>query len=140
MFLCFLPTSESGKTQGCSLFGGRQLSSPYTHVACTRLPEGWKVMDQQLIAQIQYLELILWNLLLLDSKVKSFSHVRIFATPWTVACQVPLSMGFSRQENWSGCHFLLQGIFPTQGSNPGLLHCRQMLLSSEPPRKYHIGL
>ena len=26
-----------------------------------------------------------------------------------------------------GCHFLLQGIFPTQGSNPGLLHCRQML-------------
>ena len=26
-----------------------------------------------------------------------------------------------------GCHFLLQGIFPTQGSNPGLSHCRQML-------------
>ena len=34
-----------------------------------------------------------------------------------------------------GCHFLLQGIFPTQGSNPGLLHCRQMLLPSEPPGK-----
>ena len=32
-----------------------------------------------------------------------------------------------------GCHFLLQGIFPTQGSNPGLLNCRQMLLPSEPP-------
>ena len=30
-----------------------------------------------------------------------------------------------------GCHFLLQGIFPTQGSNPGLLHCRQMLLPSK---------
>ena len=29
-------------------------------------------------------------------------------TPWTVACQVPLPMGFPRQEYWSGCHFLLQ--------------------------------
>ena len=32
-----------------------------------------------------------------------------------------------------GCHFLLQGIFLTQGSNLGLLHCKQMLLRSEPP-------
>ena len=35
-------------------------------------------------------------------KVKSLSRVRLFATPWTVACQAPLSMGFSRQEYWSG--------------------------------------
>ena len=35
------------------------------------------------------------------------------ATPWTVACQAPRSMGFSWQEYWSGYHFLLQGIFPT---------------------------
>ena len=35
-------------------------------------------------------------------KVKSLSHVRLFATPWTVAYQAPLSMGFSRQEYWSG--------------------------------------
>ena len=34
-----------------------------------------------------------------------------------------------------GCHFLLQGIFPTQGWNLGLPHCRQTLLPSEPPRK-----
>ena len=39
------------------------------------------------------------------------------ATPWTAARQAPLSMGFSRQEHWSGCHALLQGIFQTQGSN-----------------------
>ena len=44
-----------------------------------------------------------------------------------VACQAPLSMGFPRQEYWGGCHFLLQGIFPTQGSNPCLLHCRWIL-------------
>jgi len=34
--------------------------------------------------------------------VKSLSHVQLFATPWTVAYQAPLSMGFSRQEYWSG--------------------------------------
>ena len=56
-----------------------------------------------------------------------FSHVQLFVTPWTVACHTPLSMGFSRQEYWSGCHALLQGIFPTQGLNPGLPHCRQTL-------------
>ena len=36
-------------------------------------------------------------------------------------------MGFSRQEDWSGCHFLLQGVFPARGSSPGLPHCRQTL-------------
>ena len=38
--------------------------------------------------------------------------------PWTVASQTPLFMGLSWQEYRVGCHFLLQGIFPTQGSNP----------------------
>ena len=61
------------------------------------------------------------------SSVKSLSCVRLFAAPWTVAYQAPLSMEFSRQEYWSGLLFLLQGIFPTQGSNLGLQHCRQML-------------
>ena len=41
-----------------------------------------------------------------------------------VACQAPLSMEFSRQEYWSELHSLLQGIFPTRGSNPGFPHCR----------------
>ena len=45
--------------------------------------------------------------------------------------QAPLSVELSRQEYWSGCHFLLQGIFPTQGSNQGLLHCRQILPTRE---------
>ena len=55
-------------------------------------------------------------------RVSRFSPVRLFAIIWTVAHQAPLSMGFSRQEYWSGLPFLLQGIFPTQGSNPHLLH------------------
>ena len=50
-----------------------------------------------------------------------------FATPWTVACQAPLSMGFPRQEYLSGLLFLFQGIFQIHGLNPHLLHCRQIL-------------
>ena len=56
------------------------------------------------------------------------SRVHLFVIPWTVAGQ--LAMDFSRQEylgSQVGCHFLLQGIFLTQGSNLGLLHCRQIL-------------
>ena len=89
--------------------------------------------------------------------VLSLSRVWLFATPWTVAYQAPPSVGFSRQESWSrlpfpspgdlpnpgigllrpwdslgkstgvGCCFLLQEIYPTQGSNPGFPHCRQTL-------------
>ena len=44
------------------------------------------------------------------------------ATLWTIACQAPLSVGTPRQKYWSACHFLLQEIFLTQGSNPPLLH------------------
>ena len=44
------------------------------------------------------------------------------ATPWTATCQAPLSREFLREEQCSGCHFLLQGIFPTQGLIVHLLH------------------
>ena len=44
-------------------------------------------------------------------KVKSLSRVRLFATPWTVAYQAPPSMGFSRQEYWSGLPFPLLFFF-----------------------------
>ena len=55
------------------------------------------------------------------------SHVQLFGTWWTIACQVPLSMKFSQQEFQSGLPFTTQGIFLTEGSNPGLLHRRQIL-------------
>ena len=51
-----------------------------------------------------------------QARAQLHSHVRLFVAPWTVAHQGPLSMGFSRQEYCSGCRFLFQGIFPTQGS------------------------
>ena len=46
----------------------------------------------------------------------------IFMTPWTAACQAPLSMGFPAKNTGVGCHFLLQGIFLTQGMKLHLLH------------------
>ena len=50
--------------------------------------------------------------------VKLLSHVRLFATPWTVAHQAPLSMGFSRQEYWSELPFLPPGDLPNPGMEP----------------------
>ena len=49
-----------------------------------------------------------------------FSHVWLFVTLWTVACQVPLSM-FPGRNTGVGCHFLLQCIFPTHRSNLSLM-------------------
>ena len=49
------------------------------------------------------------------------------ATPWTVARHAPLSMGFSRQEYWSGLPFPSPRDLPDPGMNPGLLHCRKIL-------------
>ena len=60
----------------------------------------------------------------LDDSGKSYmcaqllSHVGLFMTPQTIACQAPLSMDSSGKNTGVGCHFRLQGIFPTQGLNP----------------------
>ena len=45
--------------------------------------------------------------------VCALSRIRLFSTPWTGACQAPLSMGFPRQEHWSELPFPPPGIFPT---------------------------
>ena len=49
------------------------------------------------------------------------------ATPWTITYQVPLSMGFSRQEYWSGLPFPSPRDLPDPGIEPGLPHGRQTL-------------
>ena len=53
------------------------------------------------------------------SIVQSFSRVQLFATPWTVAHQVLCPWGSPGKNTAVGCHFLLQGIFPTPGLNSG---------------------
>ena len=68
-------------------------------------------------------------------KVKSFSRVRLFATPWTVAYQAPPSMGFSRQECWSRLPFPSPGDLPDPGIEPGSPTLQADALQSEPPGK-----
>ena len=73
-----------------------------------------------------------YHCVVLRACVWVLSRVRLFVTPWSVTCQAPLSMGFPGKNTGVGCHFLLQGIFPTQGSNQGLLHRRQILYQLKP--------
>ena len=67
--------------------------------------------------------------------VKSLSCIWLFATPWTVAHQAPLSMGFSRQEYWSGLPFPSPGDLPDPGIKPRPPALQADALTSEPPRK-----
>ena len=53
-----------------------------------------------------------------EKKVKSLSCVQLFVTPWTLAYQAPPSMGFSRQEYWSGSPFPSPGNLPDPGIEP----------------------
>ena len=69
------------------------------------------------------------------TEVKSLSHVRLFATPWTVAYQAPPSMGFSRQEYWSGLPFPSPGDLSDPEIKPGSPALEADALTSEPPRK-----
>ena len=69
------------------------------------------------------------------SEVKSLSHVRLFVTPWTVAYQAPPSMGFSRQEYWSGLPFPSPGDLPKPGIEPVSSALQTDTLPSEPPGK-----
>ena len=61
--------------------------------------------------------------------------VRLFATPWTVAYQAPLSMGFSRKEYWSGLPFPSPGDLPNSGIEPESPALEADALTSEPPGK-----
>ena len=83
--------------------------------------------------------LFLFLLILLSSsssflmlKVKSLSRVRLSATPWTVAYQAPLSMGFSRQEYWSGLSFPSPGNLPDPRIEFGSPALQTDALLSEP--------
>ena len=66
---------------------------------------------------------------------QSLSRVRLFATAWTVAAQAPPSMGFSRQEYWSGVPLPPPGDLPHPGIEPRSPALQADALPSEPPRK-----
>ena len=71
--------------------------------------------------------------------MKSLSRVQLFATPRTVTYQVPPSMGFSRQEYWSGLPFPSPGDLPNPGIEPGSPALQGDSLPSEPPLRNKKG-
>ena len=68
-------------------------------------------------------------------KVKSLSRIRLFVTLWTVAYRAPPSIGFSRQEYWSGLPFPSPEYLPDPGIEPGSPALQADTLTSEPPGK-----
>jgi len=66
--------------------------------------------------------------------MKLLSRVQLFATPWTVAHQAPPSVGFSRQEYWSGLPFPSPGDLPDPGIEPRSSTLWADALPSEPPK------
>ena len=81
----------------------------------------------QILYQLSYQGVSEWE--------KSLSHVQLFATPWTVTHQAPPSMGFSRQEYWSGLPFPSPGDLPNPGIEPRSPALQADTLTSEPPGK-----
>ena len=73
-------------------------------------------------------------------KVKSLSRVWLFATPWTVAYQAPPSMGFSRQEYWSGLPFPSPGDLHNSGIERRSPTFQADALTSEPPGKRYLSV
>ena len=69
------------------------------------------------------------------SVLSRFSCVRLFATPWTVACQAPLSMGFPRREYWSGFPFPSPGDLPNLVIEPESPALAGGFFTTEPPGK-----
>ena len=80
--------------------------------------------------------LLLYNLLLYLSEMKSLSHVRLFAKPWTIVHQSPLSLEFSKQEYWSGLPFPSPGHLPDPGLELRSPALQREALQSEPPGKH----
>ena len=101
-----------GCTCCCYYFSCIQMRKPRLTSAelkfIKRLPETWREGLERLLIET-------WRSEVKWTELKSLSRVQLFATPWTVAYQAPPSMGFSRQEYWSGLPFPSPGDLPDPG-------------------------
>ena len=73
--------------------------------------------------------------MLFQQGVSVLNHVQLFATPWTVAHQAPVSMGFSREEYWKGVPFTPPGDLPNPGIEPRAPSLQAHSLAAEPQGK-----
>ena len=83
--------------------------------------------------RMRWLDGITDSMNMVKVKVKLLSHVQLFATSWTVAYQASPSMGFPRQEYWSGLPFPSPGVLPDPGIEPGSPALEADALTSAPP-------
>ena len=99
-----------------------------------------KLSEEETLLPTMFLSLSKLELVYLKVKWReSVSRIWFSATPWTVGCQVPQSMEFSRQEFWSGLSFLSPGDLPDSRIEPMLLHCKQILYHlSHQGRPFHL--
>ena len=88
--------------------------------------QNWTIMKETILEGTNFFPL---EMIKQKTHARVFSHVQLFVT---VAHQALVSMGFSRQEYWSGLPFPSPEIFPTQGWNPHLLPCREILFLGNP--------
>ena len=100
-----------------------QLFQPKSDIWCISWLSPWKLFYVSLLKQLSFNSIFM----------KSHSHVRLFVTSWTY--QAPPSMGFSRQEYWSGLPFPSPGDLPDLGIEPGSPALYADALPSEPPGK-----
>ena len=103
----------------------------------------WLLMSQLLLLRTPF-HLDAYNIMIHQTWIPhpmslhcaALSHVQLFATPWTVAHQAPLSTGFSRQEYWSGLPFPSPGDLPDPGIQPTSLASPALVggfCTTEPP-------
>ena len=103
------------------------------HPACGFYFLRWKADSLPLDQQESPRDTILF--LIFFFKVKLFSRVQLFATPWTIAYQAPPPIGFSRQGYWSGLPLPSPGDLPDPGIEPRSSALQADALPSEPPGK-----
>ena len=100
----------------------------------TRLPRPWDSPVHGILQArtLEWVAISFSNAWKWEVKVKSLSHVRLLATPWTAAHQAPPSMGFSRQKYWSGVPRLLKRldpIFPYSSTNHNCVTISWLLIN-----------
>ena len=96
----------------------------------------WGRMDARLcMAELLHCSPETITALLISYKWNLLIHVRLFAAPWTLSCQAPLSMEFSRQKYWRCLPFPSPGNLPNQGIEPRYAALQVDSLSSELPGK-----
>ena len=116
-----MPGRETSRSQGTYVFNFNRLPATGSPSAC----------NNYYVYYVYYVS-VLHSQQTMKVKVKSLSHVQLFATPWAVAYQATPSLGFSRQECWSGLPFPSPGDLPNPGIEPGSPSLQVDTLPSEP--------